>query len=83
MPRENRGRIERLDEVLGYLDQSHISEKNITRLGALISDPDAEVERLAALVLDVGLVHPFKRRRWRHLAAAPGSVSSRRGGARP
>ncbi|MCX6911886.1 MAG: SEC-C domain-containing protein [Verrucomicrobia bacterium] len=27
------------------------------------------MQRLATLVLDVALVQPFKRRRWRHLAA--------------
>jgi hypothetical protein len=69
MPREKRDRIERLDELWGFLDQSHISEKNTGRLKALVSHPDTEVQRLAALVLDIGLVHPFKRRRWRHLAA--------------
>ena len=69
MPREKRDRIEHLDELWGFLDQSHISAKNIGRLKALSSNADAEVQRLATLVLDVALVHPFKRRRWRHLAA--------------
>ena len=69
MPREKRDRIERLDELRGFLDQSNISARNIERLKALVSHPHAEVQRLATLVLDVALVHPHKRRRWRHLAA--------------
>ena len=69
MPREKRDRIERLDEVWGFLDQRNISVKNIKRLKTLISHPDAEVQSLAKLVLDVALVRPFKRRRWQHLAA--------------
>ena len=69
MPREERDRIEHLDELRGFLDQSHISAKNVGRLKTLSSGADAEVRRLAALVLNVALVHPFKRRRWRHLAA--------------
>jgi hypothetical protein len=69
MPREKRDRIEHLDELLGFLDQSHISTKNIGRLKTLSSHPDAEVQSLAKLVLNLALVHPFKRRRWRHLAA--------------
>lgn len=69
MPREKRDCIESVDELRGFLDQRNISAKNIARLNTLVSHPDSEVQELAALVLDVALVHPFKRRRWRHLAA--------------
>jgi hypothetical protein len=69
LPRAKRDHIEHLEELRGFLDQSHISAKNIARLEALSSKADAEVQRLATLILDVALVHPFKRRRWRHLAA--------------
>ena len=69
MPREKRDRIERLDELWDFLDQSNISAKNIARLKTLVTHPDVEVQKLATLVLDVALVHPFKRRRWRPLAA--------------
>ena len=69
MPRAKRDRIERLDEVWDFLRQSHISAKNIKRLTTLVAHPDSEVQRLATLVLDVARVHPYKRRRWRHLAA--------------
>jgi len=69
MPREKRERIEIMDELWDFLDQSNISAKNIGRLKNLVAHPDLEVQRLATLVLDVALVHPYKRRRWRHLAA--------------
>jgi hypothetical protein len=69
MPREKRDGIERLDELWGFLDQRNISAKNIARLKTLVAHPDTEVQKLTTLVLDVALVHPFKRRRWRHLAA--------------
>jgi hypothetical protein len=70
MPRKQRDRIERLDELWDFLDQGNISTKNIGRLKTLVSHPEVEVQRLAALVLDVALVHPRKRRRWTHLAAS-------------
>jgi len=69
MPREKRDRIERLDELRGFLDQRNISAKNIGRLKAFVGHADPEVQELATVVLDVALVHPYKRRRWRHLAA--------------
>ena len=69
MPREKRDCLESVDELLGFLDQRNISAKNIGRLKSLVAHPNSEVQRLATLVLDIALVHPFKRRRWRHLAA--------------
>ena len=69
MPREKRDRIEHLDELTDFLNQSNISARNIQRLKTLAAHPDSEVQRLATLVLDVARVHPYKRRRWRHLAA--------------
>jgi len=69
MPSEKRDRSERLDEVWGFLEQNNISPKNITRLESLLSHADAKVQTLAALVLDSARAHPYKRRRWRQLAA--------------
>jgi hypothetical protein len=70
MPREKRDRIERLEELWGFLDQSNISARNITRLKTLVSHREPKVWELASLVLDVALAHPYKRRRWRHLAVS-------------
>ena len=69
MPRAKRDPLERLNDLWGFLDQSNISAKNIGRLKTFVAHPDPEVQNLATLILDVALVHPHKRRRWRHLAA--------------
>ena len=68
MPREERQRIEQLDELHGFLNQSNISGKNIARLKTLTQETDTEVRELASLVLEIALVHPRKRRRWKFLA---------------
>jgi hypothetical protein len=56
------------DELCGYLDQSHISQKNIERLAILTRHADPGVRRLAVLVLEIGRVKPHNRRRLRFLA---------------
>ena len=61
-------RIMCTDELCGDLDQSHISQKNIERLGILTRHADPDVRRLAALVLEVARVKPHKRRRLKFLA---------------
>lgn len=68
MPRSERDRIERIDELYGYLDQSVISKKNVTRLKKLIHHDDPEVARLAGLLREIARLSPGKRRRWRRLA---------------
>jgi len=68
LPREQRDRIERLDELHGFLHQSGISAKNIARLEALTCHSDPEVAELAALILEIARVLPRKRRRWLKLA---------------
>ena len=68
MPRDQRDRIECLDELRGYLQQSHLSEKNANRLKTLSSHADPEVQRLSQLLGEIAQVHPYKRRRWRNLA---------------
>jgi hypothetical protein len=69
-PRAKRDRLEHIDELWDFLNQSNISAKNIERLKVLVSGSgsDTEVQTLALLVLDIALVHPHKRQRWRHLA---------------
>ena len=68
IPREKRGRSERFDELLGFLHQSMISAKNITRLAALTGHEDHQVAELAALILEIARVLPGKRNRWLKLA---------------
>ena len=68
LPREQRDCIERLDELYGYLHQSHISLKNIGRLEILSHHADNDISQLATLLLEVARVKPYKRRRWKFLA---------------
>lgn len=68
LPREERDRIERLDELHGFLHQSVISGKNIARLQVLTAHVDLEVAQLAALILEIARVLPGKRSRWLKLA---------------
>ncbi len=68
MPKERRENIEAQDELFRFLKQSHISDKNVSRLKVLMASADAEVAELAAVVLAVAEVHPYKRRRLKFLA---------------
>jgi len=68
MPKEQREHIEQKQEIFGYMEQSHISFKNIERLKALSLSPDTCVRDLAAIVLEVALVKPYKTRRHKVLA---------------
>ena len=68
LPLEERDRIMCGDELYGFLDQSHISQKNIERLGILTRHADPDVRKLAVLVLEVARVKPHKRRRLKFLA---------------
>ena len=67
LPREQRDRIERMDELYGFLEQSNISPKNIARLEALARHASNEIKDLALLILEVARVKPHKRRRWKFL----------------
>ena len=68
LPRDQRDRIERMDELYGFLEQSNISRKNIARLEILAQHASTEVKDLALLILEVARVKPHKRRRWKFLA---------------
>lgn len=68
MPEANRRSIEQSDEIFGYLRQSHISQKNLGRLRTLAASDDPHIAELAAIVLEVGAVKPYKRRRLKVLA---------------
>lgn len=68
LPKEVRQAIEQKDEIFGYMNQSHISEKNVARLETLAASKDPEIARLAAIVLEVAEITPYKRRRLKRLA---------------
>jgi len=57
-----------VDEILGFLTQSHISAKNLERLKILAESSDEEIACLAGVVLEVGEIRPYKRRRLKILA---------------
>lgn len=67
-PKENREAIEQEDEIFGYLKQSHISTKNISRLRKLASSDNERVAELANIVLEVAEIKPHKKRRLKVLA---------------
>ena len=68
MPKANRDAIEQEEEIFGYLQQSHISAKNTARLRKLAASSNARIAELAAIVIEVAQVKPFKKRRFQVLA---------------
>jgi hypothetical protein len=68
LPRTKRDALQCGQEIVSILEQSHVSDKNLARLRALASAPDAFIANLAAVVLDVSVVTPYRRRRFRILA---------------
>jgi len=68
MPKEKREAIEQKDEIFGFLKQSHISDKNVSRLKTLSGSPNPRIAELAGIVLEVALVKPHKKRRLKVLA---------------
>lgn len=68
LPIEERQSVEQKDEIFGFLNQSHISAKNVTRLKSLKSSSNNEVADLASIVLEVAEIHPYKKRRLKVLA---------------
>ena len=68
MPREKRDALLREREILGFLEQSQISPKNLARLRVLGRSENTRIANLAHLVLDVGAATPYRRRRIRTLA---------------
>jgi hypothetical protein len=47
MPKNEREAIEQEDEIFGFLKQSHISEKNVSRLNILASSESLRIAELA------------------------------------
>jgi hypothetical protein len=68
MPKEEREAIESEDEIFGFMNQSHISDKNILRLQVLSESKDSRIAQLASLVLQVARIKPYKKRRLKVLA---------------
>ena len=68
LPKSKRRAIEDRDDIFGFIHQSHISKKNVARLEQLAKSEEPRVASLAAIVLEVARVTPYKRRRLKILA---------------
>jgi succinylglutamate desuccinylase len=68
MPKPNRDAIEQEEEIFNYLKQSHISATNTARLRTLAASDAPRLAELAAIVIEVAEVKPFKKRRLQVLA---------------
>ncbi len=68
LPAAQRDALQSEHEILGFLEQSHVSDKNIARLRALASSRNSRIANLAVVVLNVSLVTPYRRHRIRTLA---------------
>ncbi|MEI7457681.1 MAG: hypothetical protein WCK93_13260 [Nitrosomonadales bacterium] len=68
MPKGERDAIEQADEISGFMNQSHISDKNVARLKVLVSSTDAHISDLADIVLQIAELKPHKKRRMQILA---------------
>ncbi|HNS49862.1 MAG TPA: hypothetical protein PKO09_01635 [Anaerolineae bacterium] len=68
LPKEERQAVEEEQEIWGYLSQSNISPRNLSRLKKLAASPNEEIAGIARLVLEIGRVHPKKKNWLRFLA---------------
>jgi len=68
LPKKQRQAIEDRDDIFGFMQQSHISKKNLARLEQLAKSEEPRLARLAAIVLEIARVTPYKRRRLKILA---------------
>jgi hypothetical protein len=68
MPKNERQATEHKDDIFGFLKQSHISQRNVARLEQMANSDNPQVATLAAIVLDVARVKPYKTRRLKFLA---------------
>jgi len=67
-PKTERRAIEDEDDIFRFLNQSHISEKNVIRLGQMAKSDNPQVASLAVIVLEVARIKPYKTRRLKFLA---------------
>lgn len=68
LPREERERIQIMNNIYGFLRQRNISAKNIAYLKKSSQFPNPDVQRYAQLILRVAQIKPQKRGRIRFLA---------------
>jgi len=68
LPQDEWEEVERKGEVFGYLRQSHVSGKNVSRLRGLAVSPNERVAELAKIVLEVAEFQQYKKRTLEELA---------------
>lgn len=68
LPKEKREEIEYKNEISNYLRQSHISDRNVSRLRKLAVSPNERIAELAGIVLEVAEIKPYKKKRLKELA---------------
>jgi len=68
LPPPRKERIDKEEEILGFLRQSRISSKNRARLVVLSEHADAELQHLAVIVLRVSKSSEGKRKRWKKVS---------------
>ena len=68
VPGQAKERAASYREITGFMRQSHISEKNVMRLGQMVKSENAHLASLAAIVLKVARVKPYGTRRLKFLA---------------
>lgn len=66
--KEERREVPLEEELFGFMKQSHISAKNFTPLRALASSGNQKIAGLAAIILEVAQIKPYKRLRLKVLA---------------
>jgi len=71
LPAAEKVRRRALNHMEGMLEQSRISEKNVSHLRSPASSPAADVAEWAAVLLDIARLHPGRRHRMRRLKRYP------------
>ncbi|RZB38489.1 MAG: hypothetical protein SRB2_00237 [Desulfobacteraceae bacterium Eth-SRB2] len=67
-PKTERDEIDQTEEIFSFMNQSHISKKNVERLTVLADSENEKVSELANIVLEMARVKPYKKRRLKMLA---------------
>lgn len=68
LPKDERQHIEESEEIIGFLAQRNISEKNLARLMRLAISKDEKIAEMATVVQEIGKLYPRKKRRMKLLA---------------
>ena len=68
LPKSERDEADHENEIFGFLGQTNISARNISRLRELTESGNERISYLARVVLEVAEVKPGKQRRLKELA---------------